>query len=104
MTNTHTKVNGSLASWTLVASSDGKRGRTGYQKQYVVAIRMLTDGKFVVSKYWGKAETHFSELATSEVGVYGSFYSAKYAATEAVNAKIGKYSLVHSDSIELVNA
>lgn len=104
MTTHTTKVNGSLAHWTLVADSDGKRGRSGYQKQYVVAIRMLTDGKFLVSKYWGKAETHFSELANSDIGVYGSFTSAKYAAHQAVEAKLGKYSLVHSDSIQLVNA
>jgi len=107
MTTTHTtKVNGSLASWTLIADSDGARGRTGCQKQYVVTINLLDNGKFLVSKYWGKAETHFSQLQGSDVGTYSAYGNAFYAAREVANAKVdtGKYIVVHHEGIKLVNA
>ena len=106
MTTTHTtKVNGSLASWTLIADSDGARGRTGFQKQYVVTINLLDNGKFLVRKYWGKAETHFSQLQNSEVGTYPLYGGAFYAAREVVNAKLDtQYEVAHHEAIKLVNA
>ena len=106
MTTTHTtKVNGSLASWTLLANSDGARGRTGFQKQYVVTINLLNNGKFLVRKYWGKAETHFSELQSSEAGTYPFYGSAFYAARDIVNSKLDtQYEVAHHEAIKLVNA
>ncbi len=105
MTTTYTtKVNGSLASWTLIADSDGSRGRSGHQKQYVVTINLLDNGRFLVRKYWGKAETHFSQLTRAEVGTYLSYDGAVYAAIDTVNAKLDKYLIVHQESIKLVNA
>jgi hypothetical protein len=106
MTTTHTtKINGSLASWTLIADSDGARGRTGFQKQYVVTINLLNNGKFLVRKYWGKAETHFSQLQTSVVGTYPFYGSAFYAARDVVNAKLDtQYVVAHHEEIKLVNA
>ncbi len=104
MTNTHTKVNGSLATWVLLADSDGVRGSQGFQKQYVVVMHLTAGGQFMVRKYWGKAETHISELANSVVGIYGSFFSANNAALEVVNSKSDKYELAFRDSITLANA
>ena len=106
MTNqTYTgKVNGSLATWVLVADSDGDRGRQGFQKQYVVAMHLTAGGQFRVRKYWGKAETHISELANSVVGIFGSFFLANNAALEVVNSKLDKYELAVHDSIKLANA
>lgn len=106
MTTTHTtKVNGALASWTLIADSDGARGRTGCQKQYVVTINLLDNGKFLVRKYWGKAETHFSQLQNSAVGTYPFYGSAFYAARDVVNAKLDtQYVVAHHEAIKLVNA
>lgn len=106
MTNqTYTgKVNGSLATWVLVADSDGDRGRQGFQKQYVVAMHLTAGGQFIVRKYWGKAETHISELANSVVGIFGSFFLANNAALEVVNSKLDKYELAVHDSIKLANA
>lgn len=106
MATTHTtKVNGSLASWTLIADSDGARGRTGCQKQYVVTINLLDNGKFLVRKYWGKAETHFSQLQGSDVGTYSAYNYAFYAAREVVKAKLDThYSVAHHEAIKLVNA
>lgn len=105
MTNTHTnKVNGSLETWVLLADSDGVRGSQGLQKQYVVSIHLTAVGRFVVRKYWGKAETHISELANSVVGVYGSFQSAENAAVVVVNSKLDKYKPAYRDSITLATA
>ena len=105
MTNTHTqKVNGSLATWVLVADSDGDRGRQGFQKQYVIAIHLTAKDQFIVRKYWGKAEAHVSVLTSSVVGIYNSFYSANYAAVEVVNSKLDKYELAIHDTIKLANA
>lgn len=109
MTNTldhHTYQRGSLATWRLLATSDGTRGRNGGLKQYIVRVELRKDGNFVVKKFWGKADGQdLYELASSVVGVYDNFTSAQFWAYRVVREKLdGKYWHDYSKQVELVDA
>jgi len=99
-----TYKHGALAVWRLLATSDGTRGRSGGQKQYIVRIELRLNGKFLVTKFWGKADGQaLSELASSVVGEYGNYQSAQCWAYDVVRGKLdGKYSLDYATRIELV--
>lgn len=101
-----TYQHGSLATWRLLASSDGTRGRKGGMKQYLVRIELRKDGKFVVKKFWGKADgQRLSELASQDVGVYDDYASARFWAYRVVREKLdGKYWHDYAKQVELVDA
>jgi len=101
-----TYKHGSLAAWRLLSRSDGTRGRDGGLKQYIVRVEMTHDGKFVVTKFWGKADGQpLHELASKRVGVYGNFLSARTCASMVAAEKTnGKYWSDYYHSVELVEA
>lgn len=102
----HTYQYGSLATWRLLAKSDGTRGRDGGLKQYLVRIELRKDGNFVVKKFWGKADGQaLHELASSVVGVYGEYSTARYMAYSVVREKLDRqYWTDYSKQVELVDA
>jgi len=99
-----TYKHGALSVSRLLATSDGTRGRQGGLKQYIVRIELRANGKFLVTKHWGKADGQaLSELASSVVGEYGSYQSAQYWAYDVVRGKLdGKYWHDYTTRIELV--
>ena len=96
----------SLAVWRLLANSEGTRGRKGGLKQYLVRVDLRTDGKFIVTKFWGKADgQRLSELTSSVVGVYSDYAVADLYARMTVTEKTnGKYWTDYKKSVELVPA
>lgn len=95
-----TYTRNALAVWRLVADSDGTKGG---QKQYLVRIELTDNGHFVVVKYWGKREVQgLYKLASKVEGTYSTYKVAKVYAVGAVNAKLGKYELIHHDELELL--
>lgn len=99
-----TYQHGAVAVWRLLATSDGTRGRSGGHKQYIVRIELRANGNFLVKKFWGKADGQaLSELASSVVGEYDNYQSARYWAYDVVRGKLdGKYWHDYSNQVELV--
>jgi len=99
-----TYQHGALAVWRLLATSDGTRGRSGGHKQYIVRVELRANGNFLVRKHWGKADGQaLSELASSVVGEYDNYASARYWAYDVVRGKLnGKYWCDYDKQIQLV--
>ncbi len=106
-TNNHSSYQqGALVTWRLLANSEGTRGAKGGYKQYIVRVELTTDGKFTVTKHWGKADgQRLVELASSRVGIHSNFWNAKaHASGIAAEKTNGKYKIDYHHSVELVSA
>jgi len=97
---------GALVTWRLLADSEGTRGAKGGLKQYIVRVELTTDGKFIVTKHWGKADgQRLSELASSRVATYSDFPNARARANMVAREKTdGKYWTDYHNTVELVPA
>ena len=95
---------GSVKAWRLVARSDGDRGRQGHTKQYVVRVSLDLDGKYIVTKSWGKGEARLSDLTSQTLGSFRNLDLASTVAYNAMNEKIGKYELSDQYEADVISA
>jgi hypothetical protein len=79
----------SLFATKLVKDSDGKRGRDGRHKQYLVVIQKQENDKteYVVKTYWGRGEAMAVELSSNVVYRSTSLLLAKLEYETAVAKK-----------------
>lgn len=79
----------SLFATKLVKDSDGKRGRDGRHKQYLVTIEKQDNGRteYVVRTYWGRGEAMAYELSNNVVYRSTSLLLAKLEYETAVTKK-----------------
>jgi hypothetical protein len=97
---------GAVATWRLLAKSDGSRGLMGGLKQYIVRIELRKDGIFVVKKFWGKADgQELYELSRDTVAACDDYHEAYRSAYRVVRKKLdGGYWHDYARHIELVDA
>ncbi len=103
MTNTTTIpfADGSIFGQRAIAHSDGGNG----YKQYVVTVRVTTNGNFIVTKYWGKDGQSMFSLRSQIVGEFDTYLTAKNRAKMTMWAKTdGKYQLTEEYEQKLVSA
>lgn len=79
----------SLFATKLVKDSDGKRGRDGHHKQYLVTIEKQDNGRteYVVRTYWGRGEAMAYEMSNNVVYRSTSLLLAKLEYEAAVTKK-----------------
>lgn len=104
--NHHTYDRGAVATWRLLAKSDGSRGSMGGLKQYIVRIELRKDGIFVIKKFWGKADgQELRELSCDTVAARDNYTDAYRAAYGVVRKKLdGGYWHDYARQVELVDA